>query len=177
MSNCEVKMKTNKEITKILKLSQEIVEEANIGDKYKQIAFSKVFDIMARRLDRGDTNMGQTDFSDKKSSATAEIINSSKTFAGFLRQTTAKSHAHNVLCAAYYFLKHDKMTFTKEDIESAYQSAFLPKSKNTSADINSLIKQGLVMSTKEKVGGKTSYQITMDGINFVEEKLKETGKK
>ncbi len=164
-------MTNNKEIIDLLTTSEEIVEAANIDEKYKQTAFSKVFDLLSNRNKPMNSVMKQKNTNKQDSSEVTKIIGSSKTFAGFLRQTTVKSHAHKVICAAYYFIKQGKMTFTKEDIDSAYQSAFLPKSKNTSADINSLIKQGLVMPTKEKVEGKNCYQITMDGLSFVEEEL------
>jgi len=159
-------MGNHKEFIEKLKLSQKIVEESQILSDYKEIAFQETMNY----LNQGPTN--------KKENKNEEVekkipphISSAKTFPGFLRLTKAKSHSEKTMSIAYFLMKKDKMTFTKEDIESAYQEAFLPKSKNTNVEINGLIKRGLLMPTKEKVEGRKSFQITMDGISFVETEL------
>ena len=136
-------MTKNKEIVEWLKSAQEIVNEAGISEEYKQAAFQKAFDSLANR----PTTLEQPTKPEQPSEIKTLHLPEAKTFPGFLRQTTSKSHADKILAIVYFYVKSkNKITFTKEDIEKTYQESFLPKSKNTSAEINGLIKRGLVMS-------------------------------
>lgn len=169
MINKEVKMEKNKEIIEKLQIAQKIVNESKISQEYKQVAFQKAFEsLMEMPKSKEDVYVSHI----KQPERTTSLqIDTAKTFAGFLRQTNAKSHADKVLAMVYYFVKKDKIVFTKEDIEKEYQEAFLPKSKNTNVEINGLIKRGLLMPTKEKVAGKKGYKITMDGMDYTEKEL------
>ena len=166
MSNMEVKMEKYKEFIAKLKLSQKIVEESQISSEYKEIAFQETMNYLNHK-----PNNKKEYIKEEIKGGNPSQISSAKTFPGFLRLTKAKSHSEKTISIAYFLMKQDKMTFTKEDIESAYQESFLPKSKNTNVEINGLIKRGLLMRTKEKIEGKKSFQITMDGISFVEMEL------
>jgi len=166
MSNMEVKMENHKEFIAKLKLSQKIVEESQISSGYKEIAFQETMNYLTQKPVEKQKHK-QIEIETKISPQ----ISSAKTFPGFLRLTKSKSHSEKTMSIAYFLMKQGKMTFTKEDIENAYQEAFLPKSKNTNVEITGLIKRGLLMSTKEKIEGKKSFQITMDGISFVETEL------
>jgi len=173
MINMGVKMTKNKEIIEKLQVAQKIVNDANLNQEYRQIAFQKACDYLIHipRFEKGISEAEKSEQAEPPQKQTA------KTFAGFLRQTNSKSHADKVLAIAYFLVKNDKMTFTKEDIETTYQEAFLPKSKNTNVEINGLIKRGLLMPTKEKIEGKKSFKITMDGMDYVEKELIKNDKK
>lgn len=161
-------MTNNKEIVEWLKNAQEIVKEAGISDEYKQVAFQKAFDSLSSKFTQTQNLSESKQPVDNKS----PNISETRTFAGFLRQTTSKSHADKILAIIYFYVKNqNKITFTKEDIEKTYQESFLPRSKNTSAEIIGLIKRGLAMNTGEKIDGKKSFKITLAGMNFVEEEL------
>lgn len=166
MINLEVKMTENKRIIDCLELAQRVVEQANIKEEYRQIAFQKAFDFL----------VGSNDQAPKMEEAKPNI-HITKTIAGFLRGSSSKSHADKVLTMAYFFLKNNKVAFTKEDIEQAYQEAFLPESKNINVEINGLIKRGFLMSTKEKIEGKKCFKITIDGITYYEEELSKDEKR
>jgi len=166
-------MTNNKKIIEWLKNAQEIVNEAGISEEYKQAAFQKAFDSLASN----SVQIKNASESKQSIEPITSPISEVKTFAGFLRQTTSKSHADKILAIIYFYVKSlNKITFTKEDIEKTYQESFLPKSKNTSAEIIGLIKRGLVMNTGEKIDGKKSFKITLAGMNFVEEELMKGGK-
>ena len=168
MSKLEVKMTKNKEIIEKLKITQEIVEEAKLSREYKQVAFQNVFNYLTYKTD----SVREPIKIDTQTQIESQKTLTAKTFAGFLRNTNSKSHANKVLAASYYLLKtKSSIMFTKEDIEKEYKAAFLPKSKNTNAEINGLIQRGLIMPADEKVEGKKCYSITQDGITYVETEL------
>lgn len=174
MNNVEVNMTDIKKlISEKITITNEIIENSTVNDEFKEVAFSKVLDYLLNGpSQKKELNLDNKDLAKFKSTEgdpKSQII--SKTLAGFLRKTNAESHFQKVVTIAYYLMNNNKMIFTKEDIEKEYQNALMPKSKNTNAEINSLIQKGLVMSTGDKIEGKKSFKITMDGINYVEEEL------
>jgi len=173
MTNMEAKMMKNKEIIETLQAAQKIVKDANLDQEYRQLAFEKTFECLIH-IHLPNKMISEIE---KPLQDNPMVVHTTKPFPGFLRQTQSKSHANKVLTIAYYYVKNNKLTFTKEDIETAYQEAFLPKSKNTSVEINGLIGRGLLMSTQEKVEGKKSFKITLDGMDYVEKELIKNDKK
>lgn len=173
MPNWEVKMgELRSRITKAIKTAEEAVKEVSeLEEKFTGPAFEVVLRyLLETGFENQDVAVAKT-YKAQVSSAPDTI--KIQSFPGLLRRLNAKSHADKVLAIAYYFLNYkNKVMFTKEDVEKEYQSALLPKSKNTSAEINSLIQRGHLMPNGEKIEGRKSYSITQDGIAYVEEKLK-----
>ena len=162
----EVKM-INSQILETIKQAQRIVDQSEIKQEFKQVAFQKTFDYLIKRLELSPSvNLAKPETIKQE-----PMAQHAKTFAGFLRQTNAKIHQHKVLSAAYFFMKKNKIIFTRKDIESAYRACLLPKPVNTSQDIGRLIKKGLLMLAEKKIENKKGFQITLDGISFVEKKL------
>ena len=171
-------MNTKEKVKQSIKLAQECVSEIkDLAKEYQQIAFQTTLNFLLHDKPLQSPN---EPFSEKhvKHNTRYDELTDVKTFAGFLRRTSAKSHADKTIAIAYFLLNaKSKMAFSKEDIEKEYQASFLPKSKNTSAEINSLIKRGYLMANDKKVDGKTTFTITMDGIAYVEEELMKKNEK
>jgi len=154
-----------------IKLAKECVEETTKIEKdYKNLAFKVVLEYL---LNSG-TKYRDIDIKYDKSEDNENEINIKgiKTYASFLRRLNAKSHTDKILSMAYYLLKiKNKPIFTKSDIESEYKYSLIPKSKNMAVEFNSLLKRGFIMNNDERVDGKKSFSITIDGIEYVEENL------
>ena len=161
-------------IKKKVRIAKEISDETKLENDYKLIVFESSLNYL---LENVQTSKKVIENDVEPVPVKNFTMPSGKTFAGFLKSIDAKSHANKVLSVAYHLLKAKNMVmFTKEDIEKEYKAAFLPKSKNTNAEINNLIQRGLLMPAEQKVDGKKSYSMTMDGISYVEQELIKNGK-
>jgi hypothetical protein len=170
MINLGVKMKEIKEnIKKQISLAHEISKEIEgLDETYRLRAFEIISSYLLDKQGFVSTLPSAISHNNSTVNLSPEI----KTFASFLRRLDAKSHADKVLSIAYFCNKvKNSASLTKDDIEVEYKAALIPKSKNTTAEINSLIQRGYVMLNDDKIEGKRSFTITADGITYIEEKL------
>lgn len=89
--------------------------------------------------------------------------------AEFLRTKKTKSHAEKILAFGYFLdkVKRDSL-FNLDDIEACYKEARLPKTKNFSAYIAPLIRDGYLMDAEERKDNKKAWTLTDSGLKYVE---------
>jgi len=87
----------------------------------------------------------------------------------FIRNKNPKSHGDKVLTFAYYLEKFRNFSsFNLDDIEQCYREARIPRTKNFSAYMTQLIRDGLIMDSEEKKDNKKAWILTNRGIEYVE---------
>lgn len=94
-----------------------------------------------------------------------------ETFAGMVNKTKFNQHPDLVLLSVYYQIKKGNKSVTISEIDELYKSAYLKRSSNTRMFVNVNLKKGNLMEGESK-DGKTACTITRQGINYIEEALK-----
>jgi len=87
----------------------------------------------------------------------------------FIRNKNPKSHGDKILTFGYYLKTFRNFhSFNLDDIEECYREARIPRTKNFSAYITQLIRDGLIMDSEEKKDNKKAWILTNRGIEYVE---------
>jgi len=148
------------------------LQKRNFTDEEKRIIF-RIFSEFSLNMFKSTPesvplNQG---ISSSKSIDIAKMI-SGYNFAELVRKTKLKQHNDLVLLAAYYLvLVKGLESFTVTEIENEYSSAMLKISTNTHAYINVNRRKGYIMEAGKKEG-KMAFKITMSGIDYIENILK-----
>ena len=85
----------------------------------------------------------------------------------FLNKVRPKNNVEIDLALSYFLRRFKrKIKFTSQDIDILRANAFIPKSSNTTEDLNKNVKRGHLR--REKINGKNMYSITQSGIEHIE---------
>ena len=93
-------------------------------------------------------------------------------FVEIVRKTRIKQHPDIILLATYDLIVNKGYeSVTTSEILDQYKQALIKPSSNTSADIRRNRGKGYIMSSENKEG-KMAFKITISGIDYVEDLLK-----
>ena len=161
------KKQYDKIFEKIKEFKQELSKQSFINENEKNIVFEKFLEsIFNIRTVSENKSPDLFDISGKK-----EKLGVS-TFASLINRINIKSHTDIVLLATFYLVIHRNYeSVTVKEILEQYKLSKRKPSTNTSVYISSNLKNGHMMLADKK-DSNNAYTITHEGIQYVEEMLK-----
>lgn len=153
-----------KELKDIIIKAQVAVEDVK-DEELKKIAFQKILDSL---LNKSHEDIKTINNEPHQKEGVEEKIDISSLFS----KKNPKSHPDIVLTIAYYFHYNKGGGFNIEDLLSSYKKLLIPKPTNPTDNINKNIRKRLIMKLEKEKDSKQSYQITKDGIDYVNNRFK-----
>lgn len=142
---------------------------SNLNGEDKKVIFEKYVGLV---LARGRSGQIVSSRPSPEQQPRATTLFGDAPFAELVRKTKLKKHSDLVLLAIYDLMVNKGYeSVTTAEITGQYKSALLKPSSNPSADIRNIRSKGLMMPGEQK-DGKMSFKITMSGIEYIEEVLK-----
>lgn len=149
----------------IIDQAQEAVKDIT-DESLKKIAFQKILDTLLT-----PTQVPATIFQSTPQAGITQTQvttqNLTDSISEFVHSKNQKSHFNIVITMAYYFHFKGEGNFNVEELLESYGKCLIPKPKNATDIINQNIRKGLIIKVDKQKNGKQAYNITKQGIDYV----------
>ena len=160
-------------LKKIVAQAQEAVKDVK-EESLRKIAFQKILDTLLTPEIPCIPLEPSSDLTTGKTRKAMEPVSkqSDETISDFFNRKGPKTNTNMVLSFAYYLHYNGCSEFNLEDIIKAYRQLLIPPSSNPTDIINANIRSGYIQKLDKKKNSKQAYQITKNGIKFVDNNFK-----
>jgi len=149
------------EIRNKIQQARELVGD-NPEDPLTQIAFGEVLRVLLQEPFASPT--GEVELQAELGALPAQL-------SVFLAQLNITTHIDRIVAILYYQYHIGNKLTTIAELEEAYSSARVRAPRNFSDILAQCIRNGYVVTAKDKKDGKKAWQITSLGEKFVETEL------